>query len=338
MATDLARPTILCLTPVKNEAWILDRFLRCASLWADHIIIADQNSDDASREIARRCSKVILIDNPSPTYNELERQKLLLKAARQFPAPRLLVTLDADEMLTANFMLSPEWHRMLQSPVGTVIYFDWVNLRPGLKSYWSPQGAFAWGFMDDGSEHAGSVIHSVRIPVPASAPRLQLEEIKVLHYQYAKWERMESKHRWYQCLERLMHPSRSAVDIYRQYHHMYSISPVDIFPVRGDWFAGYEQRGINMATIPDGALYWWDREVLLMFAQYAPKRFKREAIWDADWPTIARNANLHEAGMSYRDPRNMFDKIVHAWLKRTQPVYRKSWVKRVDRALVRFGW
>ena len=31
------RPKIICLTPVKNEEWILRRFLRLASLWADHI-------------------------------------------------------------------------------------------------------------------------------------------------------------------------------------------------------------------------------------------------------------------------------------------------------------
>ncbi|MDR1737564.1 MAG: hypothetical protein LBR66_01915 [Candidatus Symbiothrix sp.] len=27
------KPAIICLTPVKNEAWILDRFLTAASLW-----------------------------------------------------------------------------------------------------------------------------------------------------------------------------------------------------------------------------------------------------------------------------------------------------------------
>jgi len=28
-------PTIICLTPVRNKAWILDRFLQATSLWAD---------------------------------------------------------------------------------------------------------------------------------------------------------------------------------------------------------------------------------------------------------------------------------------------------------------
>src|SRR5437667_3161139 len=97
------RPTIICLTPVKNEAWILDRFLQCASLWADHIIVADQCSEDESREIVGRHPKVILIENPSPVYDEGARQKLLLEAARRIPGKRLLIALDADEMLTANW-------------------------------------------------------------------------------------------------------------------------------------------------------------------------------------------------------------------------------------------
>ena len=78
----MLKPTVICLTPVKNEAWILERFLRCASLWADYIIIADQGSDDGSVEIATRFPKVILVENPSSIFNEPERQKLLLEAAR----------------------------------------------------------------------------------------------------------------------------------------------------------------------------------------------------------------------------------------------------------------
>ena len=96
----------------------MDRFLKCTSLWADHIIIADQQSTDGSREIAARYPKVILIDNLSPTFNEPERQKLLLEKARTIPGQRLLIALDADEILTANFMNSSEWNTVLEIPVG----------------------------------------------------------------------------------------------------------------------------------------------------------------------------------------------------------------------------
>ena len=73
-------PKIICLTPVLNEAWILDRFLKCASLWADHIIIADQGSTDGSVEIAKRYEKVIFIDNKTDgDFNEMKMRAPLLK-------------------------------------------------------------------------------------------------------------------------------------------------------------------------------------------------------------------------------------------------------------------
>src|SRR3954453_20585511 len=87
----------IVVTPVRNEAWILDRFLSCVSLWADHIIVADQGSADGSREIARRHSKVTLIDNPG-SYDEGARQRLLLDAARSFEGRRVIFAFDADEI------------------------------------------------------------------------------------------------------------------------------------------------------------------------------------------------------------------------------------------------
>lgn len=196
----MERPTIICLTPVKNEAWILRRFLECASLWADYIVIADQNSTDNSREIASEFSKVVLVNNSSQFFNEPDRQKLLIDTARQLAKNRLLITLDADEILTANFLDSPEWKTVLDASPGTIIRFQRVNLLPDMCSYWlddTNKSDFPWGFMDDGSEHIGMKIHSNRIPLPTTAPSINLRSVKVLHYQFVDWERMQSKHRWY---------------------------------------------------------------------------------------------------------------------------------------------
>jgi len=254
-----SKPTVICLTPIKNESWILDRFLQCASLWADHIIIADQQSTDESRVIAGRYSKVTLIENSSATYSEKERQQLLLEAARKIPGPRLLIALDADEMLTANFMTSPEWTTVLKAPPGTVIEFEWANLNSDFY-YWSIDNFYLpLGFMDDGSDHAGFNIHSPRIPVPVDANRIRLHSIRVLHYQYVSWERLKSKNRWYECWEKLNQPWRKSIEIYRLYHHMDRISKPegqldDISKPEGqllpkEWLLGYEQQGIDMTSI-----------------------------------------------------------------------------------------
>ncbi len=329
-----ARPKIVCLTPVKNESWILEKFLMAASLWADHIIVADQFSTDDSREIAKRFEKVILIENPSAEFNEPGRQKLLIDAARRIEGPKLLITLDADEFLTANFHVSAEWEFIMHAPPGTVIRFKLANLRPDLAKYW-PEGYFPWGFKDDGSEHVGAVIHSTRIPMPQDSMKIDLEEIKVLHYQYTDWDRMASKHRWYQCWEVLNRPERSAYEIYRQYHHMYEVNDSELLEVREEWFDYYLTKNISVKNIRKDGIYWWDREVLGYFQRYGTKVFKKLDIWDADWKVMADHFKIQGVAAN-NDPRNFIDKMIHRWLK-SETYKRTNILNKIFRRLLRLS-
>lgn len=105
---------------------------------ADYIVIADQQSTDGSREVARRFEKVVLVDNPHEAYDEGARQRLLIDSARQLPVSgkRILIALDADEMFSANWMESPEWQQLLAAPPGTVLYFRWANIGPDVACAW----------------------------------------------------------------------------------------------------------------------------------------------------------------------------------------------------------
>ena len=38
----------VCLTPTRNESWIIKQFVAAAELWASHIIVADQGSTDGT--------------------------------------------------------------------------------------------------------------------------------------------------------------------------------------------------------------------------------------------------------------------------------------------------
>jgi len=333
----LSKLNIICLTPVKNEAWILERFLKCASLWADYIIIADQNSNDGSREIAKNFEKVILLDNPMQECDEDKRQKILLEAARKIAEPRLLIALDADEILTSNFSTSKEWQSVLKAKQGTIIRFDCVQLKPDMQHYWLVPDA-PLGFMDDGSDHIGSDIHSVRIPLPDKSPSIKLREIKVMHYQFTDWQRMESKHRWYQCWERLKHPSRRPIKIYRQYHHMYAVSDDSISNILPEWINGYEKREIDMTSIVCENIYWWDKEVLNFLKTWDSSKFRKEAIWDIDWADLARKLNCNNHGYEFSDPRSRIDKYIHLWLKKTQPYSMKLHIRIIEKILSLWDW
>ncbi|SHL06065.1 Glycosyl transferase family 2 [Rhodothermus profundi] len=326
------------MTPVRNEAWILERFLQCASTWADYIVIADQQSTDGSREIARRFEKVVLVDNPHDAYDEGARQQLLIQTARELPVQGqcILIALDADEMFSANWMESKEWQQLLSAPPGTVLYFQWANIGPNVSCAWIDPSYKPFGFVDDGSPHRGRPIHSPRVPVPEDAPALYFHEIKVLHYQYADWARMRSKQRWYQVWEALHHPEKRPVTIFRQYHHM-EAAIRQAGPVRSEWLAGYEALGIDMRSIPKASHYYWDEEVLKLLVEHGPERFRKLNIWDQDWGTLAARQGLSYNGQ-LRDPRTPFEKTIHAWLRATQGISHKLPVRAVQKLLQLFGW
>jgi hypothetical protein len=329
------RPKIVCLTPILNEAWILERFLQCTSLWADHIIIADQRSTDGSREIARRFPKVTVIDNPSEVFNEPERQQMLLAEARRIPGSKILLALDADEFLTANFLTSPEWETILRAPPGTVIRFQWPQILSGasdlryFKYRWDPP----IGFVDDDSVHKGPAIHSVRVPVPSGAPSLNPTQIKLMHYSMLDLERFKSRIRWYQCIE-YINLHRKPLDLYRFYHESLFVAPSVIQPVPREWIQGYEQRGIDMSTVHREGLYRWDREVLQYFEKYGTTKFKRLALWDVDWNKLYNDHYPHGPRKSFPDPRTRLTKFVHKWLKWTQPDFSLYAVQPRGRRLV----
>jgi hypothetical protein len=90
----MSKSTIICITPVRNERWAIDTFLRTASVWADNIILADQNSGDGSRGAAATNEKVRSIVDSSSNLNEPERRELLMKEARWMRGPRLKFKLD----------------------------------------------------------------------------------------------------------------------------------------------------------------------------------------------------------------------------------------------------
>ena len=335
---DTNKPVLICLTPMKNEAWVLERFLQCASVWADHIIIADQRSDDGSREIALRYPKVILVDNPGTGYDEGERQRLVFEAARRIPGRRIMLAIDADEVVSANWRDSPEWQALREASPGTVISFRWANLMPDMTTCWLPPGDIPMGFVDDGvSGHSAGALHVPRLPRPAGAPWLRMQDVYVLHYQYTDWERMKSKQRHYQCLEVLDHPKRRAIDIFRQYHRMDVVTPDQKQPVQTEWTIGYEERGIVMNIVNKEGAYRWDKEVVNLLIQHGPEKFRKCDIWDAEWNTLARGFGLTPA-QTLADPRTPFEKRIHRWLHRTQGRSLDRTVRVRQRLLRLLGW
>lgn len=325
--------TVICLTPVRNEAWILPAFLAAASIWADVIIVADQGSTDGSLEIARSFPKVILIENRAETYSEVARQRLLIEAARKQAGPRILIALDADEFLSPALAGRAWFERLGAAGPGACAYVPFFNVRPGLWQGWTGHRNFLAGWVDDGRQHTAEVIHSRRLPVTERDPVVACDPGAVaMHWQFAAPGRMRSKHRWYLVWERLNRPGRSAVDVYRQYHHMNAVSRRDLEPVPSEWLSWYSSRGVDLAGIADDGQHWWDADVLALLEQHGVAHFAREAIWSHDWRAAAVAAGIGNVER-FADPRTVWQKGVHAWLGLTQPIHHSRPIRLADRLL-----
>ena len=259
-------PKIICLTPVKNEEWILDTFLKSASIWADHIIIADQNSTDNSTNIISKYPKAILLRNNSPIPNEPERQRMMINAAREIPGPKLLIAIDADEILPPEAWIQNTWETLLSQPSGTIFRFQWATLIPNSNKY-SIGYHLPYGYMDDGVEHTNNnFFHGSRVPTPSNHPIYDVNEFKFIHLQYMNPERNTHKLRWYQCLE-LDNPSiaKDAIEIYRKYHFDNIIQTDRINTIPKRWIKEFENIGIDLLKIYTEEKYWYDTEVYKLF-------------------------------------------------------------------------
>jgi len=291
---------LVVVTPVRDEAWILDRFLAVTSRFADRIVVADQQSTDASRDICRRYPKVKLFENPSAEYDEASRQLLLLDAARaEVPMPRIILALDADEVLAADAPGSAGWTRLRELPPGTVIALERVEL----------VGATAWclrqsrcsvlGYVDDGAPHLPRPIHSRRIPYPEGAPLAELPDVQVLHYAWLRPSAVAAKARWYSALENCLGTCPWTMKRRARYHDlMTSMSRARIEPSCASWFEGWEAQGIDMRSVREERSYWYDDEVLRLFQKWGARRFWLDDLWEVDWEECRRAALARgEAGI-----------------------------------------
>jgi glycosyltransferase involved in cell wall biosynthesis len=329
------RPRIVVVTPVKDEAWVLDTFLSATTSWADEVIIADQQSTDGSVDIAKRYDRVRVVENDSQEYDEGYRQRLLLREARKVPGPRVIFALDADEVLSANVLDSDFLDRVGRLPPGSGIRMRWPHLFPGLERAFVPPKFTSFGFVDDGSNHTGHKLHSTRLPVRQGAPQLTTEELVVLHLTTLAWERTMAKLRWYQCWERLNLPEKRAVQLYRQYH---PFDGANIHPVNRDWFKAYAQRDIRIPNQFLASAARLEEAVLAWILKHGPRHFAKLDIWNVDWFENARELGRDVPRPAVADPRRASERAIMAWLSRTQDRSLEPHIRWAQRSLRLLGW
>ncbi len=304
-----ARPSLVVLTPVRNEAWILERFLGVTSKFADLILVLDQNSTDGSREICRRNEKVVVIEAESSDYDEGKRQIRLIEEARsRVTSARILLALDADEMLAGDAMSHAGWNTLFEAPPGTVLCFEKVDLVRSTTRCIRRPADFAMGFVDDGSAHRPLCIHSTRVPTPDHAVHLEISDVKFLHYGLTRPATQRAKQRFYTIVEK----ANGLQPIWRRWSNYARATCAfeklyDPFTEPSDsvWFERWEAEGIDMHSIQRTDIDEQDLWSLDLLLKHGAGKFYWDDVWDADWTAVQRE-------LIRREPACAHDAVIKA--------------------------
>lgn len=281
----------IVVMPVKNEEWILEKSLTAASLWADHIVVADQQSTDATAEICQRFSKVTRITNDCTELDQSYARQLLLTTVRQkFGTDTIIAALDADEVFSANVLNDKGFENCINElPPGGSVELQWVMLWGSPWRY--RDDASVWSnnwkhfvFRDDGLfNFAHEKTSEPRMPVGYMKHTRRYEAVKVLHYQFVDRERMLAKQRRYQVEDYVVRPTFwRALAINRMYFEAKNARSVRCASVPEQWWSGYPSN-LSEEVSQETAIFWYDREVLARISEFGPKYFAWLDIWDTDW-------------------------------------------------------
>lgn len=313
--------------PVKNEEWILERTLECLSLFFDHIIVADQNSTDATPQICKRFPKVVYIKNDTSEYNEGKRRQLLLDAARTYDGYNFIANIAADEILSANILQPGVFERLIQdSKPGTSFSLQWVQLWRSEKQYRDDDSVWSnlyrpFAFIDDRkTSYRPGFTHLSLVPEDFMGSAIVSTEIKVLHYQFVEFERMLAKQRWARLLEYGKYPQSSflrSIILNNKYYITKDEQGMRLTDTPAHWLAGYPLYAQKQVAQP-----WHISTSEAFIAQYGAENLQWLDIWDFPWS-------------SHPDPRNAIQRFYHQhqhlllWLSDRTPKWIKQSIKKL---------
>lgn len=320
------KPTLICLTPIRNEAWILRAFLAATSTWADVIIVVDQSSDDGSRQIASSFPKVKLIENPYPKLYESKTRELLFKEANRIEGPKIVLSLDADEFLSGDFKQTVGWNKIVNSKAGDVFTFRWINLCGSYeKAEFSPT-FMEWGcHYDDRIEgnYPDAFNHALRLPLPPNGNWVEIDDIYFIHFAGLNLKRQLHKQIFYQFTHLYNDPAKSLISLHRTYFPINKAGKC--VELDNSHYSYYLRMGFNLVEYvnlsDEGGFYL--TEINRMLEEKGASYFKKLDCW-----SVVRKWNE-----SSKDPRSYNIRFIHAYLRLTSRCKHFILIRLIDKVL-----
>ncbi|CAA6693603.1 MULTISPECIES: glycosyltransferase family 2 protein [unclassified Lentimonas] len=280
---------IIVIAPVKDEEWILERFLWACSQFADHIILLNQQSTDRTVEIIGDFEKAMVFNNPSPVYDEAYRTEFLVGKVRElYGLGNLIIALDADEIPTYPSLNIRLWESLKRQPLGTTIVFSKPDLLSQPMRYLPAPTNFPLAYVDDGADTEKKLIHNRRIPGTASGPQYVCSSIIVLHFARVRQSEYFARQAMY-CVIENVNRSKN-LRLRTLYYSRQSFLKKDReagVVVPDEWSRGYLEQGIDLYGYRTDPYNEFHRKVLEHFEEHGTKRFWMDDIWWEDWQAAA---------------------------------------------------
>ncbi len=284
--------SLIVIAQIKNEERSIYRFLKACDLFADKIILLDQGSTDKTLEIASQFPKAKSFQNHEKHLNETHTIRKLYELARsETPGPKIIIRLDADEVLAGNVRSSTEWNTLLRAAPGTALCFPRVEIFSFEECYVSPAGLDR-GYVDDGRHFHVNPIHARSTPINENVPTLTCNKIKILHYSGLRRKFGEAKMRYYCMLDNIYgtRPTFDRRNFYRPGHILDIIrSTARRIEFDKSWIEYYELQGIDMTSIADDHFAWHDEACIDLMVEHGASRFFWDALWYYDWEAAIRS-------------------------------------------------
>lgn len=291
---------IIGLMPVRNEDWVLGFSARAALQWCDLLMVGLHACTDRSEAICNEVYRefpgriTIATRHESGIWNEMAHRHRLLEIARQWGATHI-VTIDADEVLTANLLPTIRERIEILSP-GEILSLPWLAVTEGgylTSGPWANQQV-TLAFEDNPRFHWSAELRNGydyhrRPPfcknaesfLVHSAP-LKAEEGGILHLQFLSRRRLKAKQALYQMQEVIRWPGMALgepcddpparlAEVYGR--AVYGSDPAthDYQPLLYPWWEPYS------ALVPylhAEAEPWQEAECKRLWAEYGPQKFK----------------------------------------------------------------
>ena len=272
-------------------------------LWADSVIVLLHACTDRSEDIVNEISaenpgRIHIIVEPDPVWREMSHRQRLLDEARKHGATHL-GCVDADEVISGN-LLAKIREQISCLPPGAKLQMRRPNLWDSINQYAidapSKQGRFFANWANEQmtvavADHPAltwkaqnGYDHHQRDP-QGSRPGAFMQELGLMHLQFANRRRLIEKHRSYQIEEKLRWGhQKSDAEIKALYSLAIRPQYARLAPVPASWWEPYRDilHYLDLEAEP-----WQTRENVRAIAQHGREKFAGLDLFEdllTEWP------------------------------------------------------